>query len=172
MKTIIYTNKNYKKEDKFTLLTKGILALIVSIAGLCFNSKLILKLFVYIFPIGLIIYSLTILRKCLYCFSKNKKEAVSFLIKGIIPLLIAIYIIFNPINTLSLIITIIGSIILINALWSFLILGYLPIAQIIIAILCISFSNAIINTFYNLFLIFVFIYGLYKVFEFIRLNKN
>lgn len=173
MKTIIYTNKRKNKnEDKYTVLAKGILALLVSIAGLCFNSKLILKLFVYIFPIGLIIYSATILKKAIYCLSKNKKEGISFLIKGLIPLTIALYIIFNPINTLSLIITIVGSLILVNALWSFLIMGYLPISQIIIGLICALFSQTIIDTFYTLFLIFVLIYGIYKVLEFVNLNKK
>lgn len=168
MRTIIYTNKTKKPEDKYTTLVKGILALIVSISGLCFNSKLILKLFVYIFPIVLIIYASSILRKALYCLTKNKKESISFLVKGLIPLFIAIYIIFNPINTLSLIISIVGALILVNALWSFLIIGYIPISQIIIGLLCVAFSNVIINTFYTLFLIILLVYGIYKIFEFIK----
>jgi len=172
MKKIFYTNKKQKKEDKYTSLTKGILALLVGISGLCFNSKLILKLFIYIFPIALIIYSATILRKAMYCFSKNRQEATSFLIKGLIPFIIALYIIFNPINTLSLIVTIIGFLILTNALWSFLLIGYIPIMQILIGIICISFAQVIINTFYTIFLIFVLIYGIYKTLEFVKLNKK
>lgn len=168
MKTIIYNNQN---ENKWTILAKGLIATIIGILGLILDTKIILKLVIYILPLLLITYSIPEYKKAIYFLNKNKKEFISRTVKSTIPILIAIYIIIHPINSLNLVIIIIGVIQLINALWLLFIENTLKLSSILLGIICICLSELIINTFYSLFLIVLLAYGIYQIYTFKKLNE-
>ena len=99
MKTVIYVN-NYKKNYLKDLIL-GIVLVLVSISGLFMNSKLILKILMYLVPIGLLLYSLNIYKMAFNLRKTDPKHFVIFLIQALILTLLAIYVLIFPIKSLS-----------------------------------------------------------------------
>ena len=174
LKTIVYTNfNNFKKKNSIAELIWGIIFIAIAFAGLFLDSKLILKLFMYIIPLALLLYSIRIYKIAFYFKKNNLKNFIIFLIQGILLTLAAIYIIWFPIESLNYIIIIGGILLIINSLNKMMITGSTTFAFLpfLMGILCILFSNQIINTFYTLFLIIVLFIGVSKIMNFFYLRK-
>lgn len=173
MKTIIYTN-NQNKKGKISELILGTIMIILAFTGLFFDSKLILKLVVYIIPFIILLYTIKPYKIALYFLRKNIKRFIIFLIQAIILDVSAIYILFFPIESLNYIIIVVGILLIINNINNMMLTNSKPISFIsfLFGIICILFSNQIINTFYTIFLIFILFTGIYKVTTYIYLKKN
>ncbi len=173
MKTIIYTNnynfrKNYLKDLIF-----GIVLVILSVMGLFMNSKLILKLFMYIVPIGLLLYSANIYKMAFNLRKTDTKHFIIFLLQAIFLTLLSVYVLIFPIESLNYIIIVLGIILIINSINQMIITSIpaLSFTPFFIGILCLIFSNQIINTFYTLFLIIIMLVGISKVLNYFYLKK-
>lgn len=166
LKTVIYVGNNtFNKKSNISDLIIGIFLLIISFTGLFMNSKLILKLVMYIIPIALIAYALNIYKIALSLRKTDKKHFIIFLIQGIILTIVAIYVIFFPLESLNYILVFIGLLLIINSLNTMMLinsrtLSFLPF---LLGILLILFSSQIINTFYTLFLIILLFVGISKL---------
>lgn len=167
MKTFIYT------KNSLLDLILGILLVILSFSGLFLGSKLILKLIMYIIPIILLVCSIKPYKMAIYFFNKNIKAFIACLLQAIIYTLGAIYVLFFPIESLNYIIIILGMFLVINSINNMILtnsksISFLPF---ILGIICILFSNSIINTFYTLFLLVVLFWGISKITTYLY-NKN
>lgn len=171
MKTVIYVN-NYKKNYLKDLIL-GIILVLVSISGLFMNSKLILKILMYLVPIGLLLYSLNIYKMAFNLRKTDPKHFVIFLIQALILTLLAIYVLIFPIKSLSYIIIIFGVFLIVSGINQMMLTksSMLSFPSFFIGILCLLFSNQIINTFYTLFLIIILCVGLSKIFNYFYFRK-
>ena len=166
MKTIVYIKNN--KKNNISDLIIGILLLTIAFSGLFMNSKLILKLVMYLIPIALLVYSINLYKIAFGLSKTDKKHFILFLMQAILLTLIAIYIVFFPIDSLNYIIIFLGSILIINSINTMILtdskaLSFMPF---LFGIILILFSNQIINTFYTLFLIILLFLGISKVIHF------
>jgi len=153
-------------------LITGIILCIISISGLFLDTKLALKLVMYIIPIILIIYSLKTIKMALY-FKKNYiSRFIILFIQALLIITLALYIIFNPIESLNYLIILGGLILLINCINNIIFYKTRSYFQFILAILCIVFSNEIINTFYTIFLISILFIGISKITTYLYLRKK
>lgn len=169
LKTIIYVNNNkYNRKNNLSDLIIGILLLVISLTGLFMNSKLILKVFMYIIPMALFLYSISIYKIAFSLRKTDVKHFVIFLIQGIILTLGSIYIILFPIESLNYIVIFIGIIIIINSINNMILnnlrsIGFIPF---LLGILLILFSDQIIDTFYTLLLIILLFVGASKLIKY------
>ena len=172
MNTIIYTNINFKRNKKREVfdLILGIIFIIIGFSGLFLGSTFVLKLVTYIIPLILIISAIKTYKLSYSLKKTDFKHCIVFLIQAIILTILSIYIIIFPLKSLNYIVIILGVLSLLNSLNQMFISNIKTISFIpfVIGILCILFSNQIINTFYTLFLLFI---GVSKVFEFIYKRK-
>ena len=147
MRTIIYTN-NFNKKNKISELILGIIMIILAVTGLFMDSKLILKLVMYIIPFIMLLYTIKPYKMASYFFKKDTKRFIVFLVQAIIITISALYILFFPIESLNYIIIVIGILLIINSINNMLLttktLSFFPF---LFGIICILFSNGIINTF-------------------------
>lgn len=179
-KDIIIDGDKFQKEYKHQIrkelisdLIQGIILLIISCAGLFFGSKLLLKLVIYVFPLLIFIYATNIFTIGIKTLKISKKQGISLLIEAIAFALFAIYIFINPINTLGMILVIIGSVIIANAIMKMLIFtNYLPIGSFIFGGILIFFADGLINLFYTIVMIALLFYGISKISKFIYSIKN
>lgn len=173
MKTIIYTNNYNFKKNYLKDLIFGIVLVILSVMGLFMNSKLILKLFMYIVPIGLLLYSANVYKMAFNLRKTDAKHFIIFLLQAIFLTLLAVYVLIFPIESLNYIIIVLGIILIINSINQMIITSIpaLSFTPFFIGILCLIFSNQIINTFYTLFLIIIMLVGISKVLNYFYLKK-
>lgn len=174
LKTIVYTNfNNFKKKNSITELIWGIILIIIAGAGLFMDSKLILKLFMYIIPLALLLYSIRIYKIAFYVKKNHMKNFIIFFTQAILLTIASIYVILFPIESLNYIIIIGGILLIINSLNKMMITGTTTFAFLpfLMGILCILFSNQIINTFYTLFLIIILFIGVSKIMNFFYLRR-
>jgi hypothetical protein len=151
--------KQYKKEVIYEIIL-GILLILIAISGLFFGSKLLLKIGIYIFPILIIGYGINLLTISLSLIRRFPKQASSFLIQAVLAFLIAFYIIFNPIETLSYILIIFGAFMVINSIIKILLLkNRLPITTLLIGLILMLFSNELINIMYYFVMVLLLIIG-------------
>lgn len=175
MKTVIYVNnQNNKRRNDVEDFILGILFIILSFTGLFMNSKLILKLVMYLIPIALILYSIHLYKLAYSLYKTDKKHSLIFLIQGILLSLAAIYVLIFPIQSLNYILIFIGAILIINAINKMMLTGstvffFFPF---LLGILLMLFSNQIIKTFYTLFLIILLFTGISKVIQYFYNRKN
>ena len=167
-------NKNSFKKNSLSKLIIGILLLAISFSGLFLNSKLILKLVMYIIPIVLILYSINIYKIALSLKKTDKKNFLIFLIQAIILTLSGIYIILFPLESLNYIIIFLGIILIINSINTMILTNskILSFTPFLTGILLILFSNQIINTFYTLFLIILLFLGISKIISYFYMLKQ
>lgn len=169
MKTVIYVNNsNYNKRKDISDLILGILFTLLSFTGLFMDSKLILKLVMYLIPIALILYSFHLYKLAFALKRTDKKHFSIFLIQGIILSLIAIYVLIFPIQSLNYILIFIGVILIINSINKMMLAGTTPFSffPFLLGILLMLFSSQIINTFYTLFLIVLLFTGISKIIQY------
>lgn len=163
MKTIIYTN-DFNKGNKIKDLIYGLLMSTISFSGLFMESKLILKLIMYIIPIIILLYSIKLYKIAFYFSKKNLKKLIISFLQSITLTSVAIYIIFFPIESLNYVIITIGVLFIINSLNNIILYNTkLSFPSFFFGILCILFSNVIINTFYTFMLIIILAIGISKV---------
>ena len=108
--------KNQYRKELITDLVQGILFLVIAGAGLFFGDKLLLKLFIYIFPLFILTYAVNLFSLGIGAFKKHKSQAIAFFIQSVIYTLFAVYIFLNPISSLGYVLVVIGAIILANAI--------------------------------------------------------
>lgn len=169
MKRIIYISNNTSfRRSSISDLILGLIFVMIASSGLFLNSKLILKLVMYIIPFALLLYSLSIYKMAFNLKKTDKKHFIIFLIQAIFITFLAIYVIFYPLESLNYIIVLIGTLIMINSINRMIITNskYLSFTPFLIGILLILFSNQIINTFYTLFLIILLFIGISKLINF------
>ena len=151
--------KQYKKEVGYELFL-GILLIVISISGLFFGSKLLLKMGIIIFPLLILCYGIKLLLISLSLLKNFPKQASSFIIQALLAFIIAIYIILNPIETLSLILIIAGAFIVANSIVKILLFGsYVPVTTLLLGILLMLFSNELINIMYYFVMVLVLMAG-------------
>ena len=151
--------KQYKKELVYELIL-GVLLIVIAISGLFFGSKLLLKMGIIIFPLLIISYGINLLTISLSLLKEFPKQASSFIIQAILAFVIALYIILNPIETLSLILVIAGGFIVFNSIINILLFGsYVPVSTLVLGLLLILFSNELINIMYYFVMILVLMAG-------------
>lgn len=168
--------KEYKRQFKKELITDlvlGIIFLIISISGLFFGDKLLLKLFVYIIPLFILTYAVNLFSLGIGTINSNKNQSISFFIQSLCFTLFAVYIFFNPISSLSFVLVIIGAIILVNTIIKMLYFpNYLPISSLLSAGLLILFSDFLIDLFYTIVMIFLLFIGISKIMKFVNSIKK
>ena len=167
--------KEYKKQfqkEMITDLVQGILLLIIAITGL-FGSKLLLKLFIYIFPLFILTYAINLFSMGLSIIKTRQSQGISFFIQSIIFAAFAIYIFLNPINTVNYILIMIGAFIITNAIIKMIYFpNYIPVGSLVCGFLLIVFSEFFIEFFYSIIMIFLLIYGTSKISKAIYTMKN
>ena len=166
MKTVIYVNNNRK--SSIIDLIIGIILFIISFTGLFMESKFILKLVMYLIPIGLLLYAINTYKIAFSLRKTDKKHFIIFLLQAIILTLGSLYVIYYPIESLNYIIIFIGTILIINSINTMMLTGSsaLSFMPFLIGILLILFSNLIIDTFYTLFLIVLLFVSISKITKF------
>lgn len=173
MKTIIYTNNFNKKNTIFDLIL-GIIMILLAFTGLFMNSKFILKLVMYIIPFIILLYTIKPYKMAFYFLKKDIKKFIIFFLQAITLTIGAGYVLFFPIQSLNYIIIIIGILLIINSFNNILLTDNKSVSffPFFLGIICILFSNGIINTFYTIFLIFILFSGISKVTKYIYDKKR
>ncbi len=167
--------KEYKeqyKKDIILNIVQAVILLIISISGIL-GSKFLLKVGIIIFPVLLLSYAINSLTIAYDLKNINKNKAIGLLVESILIILIALYIIFNPINVINMAITLIGIIVLING---FIRMIYypnsLPVGSLILGIILILFSSQLIDILYTVLMVILLIYGIIKMSDAIYKIKN
>lgn len=158
--------KDYKQKilkDKISNLIEGIVFSTVALLALVVGRSFFLKISIIIIPLGFLIF---ILRK-LFIIKKQttKKEGrLEEIIQIILMALFALYIIFNPIKSLAILLQSFGVFLLIKA---FLITlssrSYIPIGTLFSGFLLTMFAESIITTIYTIFFVILLLFGLSKI---------
>ncbi len=168
--------KEYKEQYQKELLTdliQGIIITIIAVAGLFFGSNLLLKLVIYIFPILIMTYAVNLFSMGLPVIKVQRNQGISFFVQAALITLLALYILFNPIDSLGFVLIILGALIIANAVIKMIYFpNYLPISSFICGGLLMLFSEALINLFYMVVMIFLLIYGVSKIGRAIYVMKN
>lgn len=156
--------ENVKKYKKFNLL-QGIILIIIGITGLFFNSKILLRLAVYMFPILVLSHAVKTLMNALSIRKTDTKSFWSMIIQAFLLFTCAVYVIINPFTTLQYLIISIGVLFIINSVVQFIFTkgSITPVASTIIGVLCLIFPNQIIDIFYTVVLIIILITGIFKL---------
>ena len=151
--------KQYKKELIYELIL-GVLLILIAISGLFFGSKLLLKIGIIIFPLLILSYAINLLIISISLLKSFPKQASSFIIQAILAFVVAIYIILNPIETLSLILIIAGGFIVFNSIIKIILFGsYVPVSTLVLGLLLILFSNELISIMYYFVMVLVLMAG-------------
>lgn len=168
--------KEYKQQYRKELITdlvQGILLLVIACSGLFFDSKLLLELIIYIFPIFILTYAVNLFWMGIGTLKYKVSQSITFFIQSLLFILFAVYIILNPINSLGYVLVIIGSIIVINAFIKMLYFpNYFPLASFIGGGILILFADALINFFYSIAMVLLLIYGVSKISKFMYSIKH
>lgn len=165
--------KNQYTKELITDLIQGIIFLLTSCAGLFFGDKLLLKLFIYIFPVFILTYSINLLSLGIGLIKTRRNQALSFFIQALIYAVFAIYIFLNPISSLGFILVTIGVIILINSIIKMIYFpNYVPLGSLLGAGILILFADTLINLFYTLAMTFLLFFGISKISKFMYSFKN
>lgn len=165
--------KNQYRKELITDLIQGIILLIISCSGLFLGSKLLLKIIIYIFPLFIMTYAINLFSMGISSRKNNSKQGTYFLLQALIFALLAIYIFFNPIDTLGIVLVILGATIIANAIIKMLYFpNYVPLGSFISGGLLILFSDSLINVFYNIVMIFLLFFGISKISKFIYSIRN
>lgn len=179
-KNVIIDGDKFQKEYKhqyrkelITDLVQGILLLVIACSGLFFDSKLLLELIIYIFPIFILTYAVNLFWMGIGTLKYKISQSIIFFIQSLLFILFAIYIILNPIGSLGYVLVIIGSIIIINALIKMLYFpNYFPVTSFIGGGILILFADALINFFYSIAMVILLILGVSKISKFIYSIKH
>lgn len=156
--------ENIKKYKLFNLV-QGIILLIIGISGLFFNSKIFLRLAVYVLPLLLLSYTA---KNVIMAIAIRKDDPKSFWIiicQSILLFISAIYVIFFPFNTLNYLVTGIGVLLVLDSVVKFIYTSgsVYPITSTILGLLCLVFPSQIVNIFYKFALAIILIIGLLKI---------
>lgn len=165
---IIIINNNFKENSKkyknFNLI-QGIILVILGITGLFFDSKILLRLAVYVFPILVLTHAAKVL---VNAFSVRKTDIKSFwfmIIQSFLLLICSFYVIINPFDTLQYLVVSAGVLLIVNSIVQFVFTkgSIIPAASTIIGVLCIIFPSQIIDIFYTIILVIMLIVGVFKI---------
>lgn len=168
MKEVVIINdnvkENLKKYKNFNLL-QGIILIIIGITGLFFDSKILLRLAVYVFPILVLSHVAKILMNA---FAIRKTDSKSFwimLVQALLLFICAGYVIINPFDTLQYLVAGVGLLFIINSVVQFIATkgSIAPVATIVIGVLCLIFPGQIIDIFYTIILVIILIVGVFKL---------
>ena len=156
--------ENIKKYKLFNLI-QGIILLIIGISGLFFNSKIFLRLAVYVLPLLLLSYTAKMIIMALAIRKDDSKSFWIMICQSILLFISAIYVIFFPFNTLNYLVTGIGVLLVLDSVVKFIYTSgsVYPITSTILGLLCLVFPNEIINIFHKLALAIILIIGLLKI---------
>lgn len=150
-------------KDKITNLIEGITAIIVGILGLSMDQNFFLKVAIYIIPIAILLH---VLRRVFLLIKniENKRAIVGEVIQLMIMIIFSMYILFNPIDSLAILLQVFGIFILIKAILIVITTNYpIPLGTILIGILLTFFATNIIGALYIIFFVIVLVYGLSKI---------
>lgn len=166
-KIVIINNdfkENIKKYKNFNLL-QGIILIIVGITGLFFDSKILLRLAVYVFPIFVLSHAAKTLMNAFSIRKTDVKSFWSMIVQTALLLICSIYVIINPFDTLQYLIISIGLLFIINSVVQFIFTkgSIAPVASTVIGVLCLIFPGQIIDIFYTIILVIILIVGIFKV---------
>jgi hypothetical protein len=168
--------KEYKRQYKKELITdlvQGIIFLIIAISGLFFGDKLLLKLFIYIFPLFILTYAVNLFSLGMGAINKHRNQGISFFIQALLYALFAVYIFLNPISSLGYVLSFVGAAILINAVVKMIYFpNYVPLGSLLGAGILILFADSLINLFYNMAMVLLLFFGISKISKFIYSIKN
>lgn len=168
MKEVVIINDNFKENLKkyknFNLL-QGIILVIIGITGLFFDSKILLRLAVYVFPILVLSHMVKILMSAFAIRKGNIKHFWVMLVQALLLFLGALYVIINPFDTLNYLVMGIGLLFVINSVVQFIFTkgSIAPVATIVVGVLCLIFPNQIIDIFYTIILVIILIVGVFKL---------
>lgn len=164
-------NKQKELKDNLSTLIGGILLTIIALMALFIDDAFFLKVIIIILPVIMIMHAL---RK-LYVVIKNLDKVIllSEIVQITLTLLIALYILLNPIGTLAMLLQIIGGFLLVKALLSLLLSdNYPPVTTIVIGLLLILFAGEIIGTLYTIFFALVLVAGVSMILKGINQLKK
>ena len=155
---------NMKKYRNFNFI-QGILLIIIGICGLFFESKILLRLVVYILPLLLFSH---VAKICMIAHSIRKTDFKNFclmVIQAIILIISAVYIIINPFDTLQYLVMCLGALLIITSAIKIVYTkgSAYPIASVIFGILCLLVPSQLIDIFYTVVLVFVLTIGIFKL---------
>lgn len=164
--------ENLKKYKNFNLL-QGIILIIIGITGLFFDSKILLRLAVYVFPI--LVLS-NVVKTVMNALSIRKTDVKNFwimLVQAVLLFVGAVYVIIKPFDTLQYLVIGIGLLFIINSVVNFIATkgSITPVATTIIGVLCLIFPNQIIDIFYTIILVIILIIGVFKLSAATFINK-
>lgn len=158
--------KEYKdqlRKDKTTNLIEGIAAILIAIFAFSVDEAFFLKILIYILAASLILQ----VGRRLFMLYKNREHkplVVGELIQLIIMLIFAIFLLANPIKTLSSLLTFIGLFIILKSILIIFTTNYkIPIGALSLGIIMIIFGGIIIKFVFNLFTLLILIYGISKI---------
>lgn len=156
--------EHLKKYKNFNLL-QGIILILIGITGLFFDSKILLRLAVYVFPILVLSHMVKILMSAFAIRKENIKHFWVMLVQALLLFLGALYVIINPFDTLNYLVMGIGLLFVINSVVQFIFTkgSIAPVATIVIGLLCLIFPNQIIDIFYTIILVIILIVGVFKL---------
>ena len=171
-KKVIIVNNNFTeslKESfrKFKLfnLIQGIILIIIGVAGLFFNAKIILRLAVYVLPLLLLSYVAKTLIMAYPLRKSDFKTFIVMIVQATMLLISAIYVIFYPFDTLQYLIMGIGVLLVMDSVVKFIYTqgSIYPVTSTILGLLCLVFPSQLINIFYKAVLAFILLLGLFKL---------
>lgn len=168
---LIITNFTTNKKNPITYLIKAIICILISIIGFIFDKKLLIKIIISIFPFLILAYSIKVYIMAFKLIKTDKKHFLIFLVQALVLSIISIYILFNPINTISIILKGIGLLILFSSISNFLLTNRLPILSSIVGLIFFLIPNFIINILQTILLLIILIYGLVQLSIYHSLKK-
>lgn len=158
--------KDYKQKvlkDKLSNLIEGIAISAIALLALIVGKTFFLKISIIVIPLMFLSF---ILRK-LFIITKQSsstEDRAGEIIQIILMAFFALYIIFNPIKTLAILVQLFGIFLLIKA---FLIVlssrSHIPIGTLMSGFLLTMFAEAIITTIYTIFFVILLLFGLSKI---------
>ncbi len=159
--------KEYKKQYRDEMVTnfiQGLILVTIALLGIIFGQKILLKLIIYIFPLFILTYAVNLFIMGLRSLKINMKTAISFFIQAVIPFGLALYIFFDPISSLGLVLVIIGILIILNGIIKMIYFpDYIPVSAFITGGMLILFSDFLINLFYTMVMVFLLFVGIGKI---------
>ncbi len=170
-----FQKERIKQKEKTQVfgLVQGIILFIIAFAGLFLESKILLKLVVYLIPLLLIVYSMRLLTIAERLKKLDTSISITYLIQSILTMIISVYILCHPLDSLNFILIAVGLIIIINSISAMTYeKSYLPVGSIFIGIMLMLFPKEIVTTFYTLFLIVLLIYSIWKIITSIEIIKK
>lgn len=168
MKQVIINNdqfkENLKKYRNFNLI-QGIILIVIGVTGLFFNSKILLRMAVYVFPIFILSYVVKIIMMAFQIRKTDTKMFWVMIVQALLLFIGSVYVIINPFDTLQYLIVGVGVLFIVNSIVKFISTkgSITPVATTVIGVLCLIFPNQIIDIFYTIVLIIILIVGIFKL---------